>query len=157
MTRRAAETLHPRFESEPGDCANVHCIIRVKVNVMKWIALCAIGSALVAGPAVGQSSRPMQNMGNSEKMAPAQNDSDATKGYKQSMLKMMADMPAYTGDADIDFMKQMRAHHQAAIDMAEVVLAHGKDPQTKSLAKQIIGAQKKEVNTIDAWLKAKRE
>ena len=33
---------------------------------------------------------------------------------------MMQTMPKFSGDADVDFMKQMRAHHQAAIDMAKV-------------------------------------
>ena len=50
------------------------------------------------------------------------------------MMKMMEAMPKFTGDADIDFMKQMRTHHEAAIDMAKVVLANGKDVDTKKLA-----------------------
>src|ERR1700730_3309865 len=58
-----------------------------------------------------------------------------------------------TGDADIDFMKQMRTHHEAAIDMAKVVLANGKDVDTKKLAQEIIAAQEKEIATIDAWFK----
>ena len=71
------------------------------------------------------------------------------------MMKMMKEMPKFTGDADIDFMKQMRTHHQAAIDMAKVVLASGKDTDTKKMAQEIIAAQEKEIGTIDAWLKKK--
>lgn len=88
-------------------------------------------------------------------MTPAPNDSVATKGYKSSMMKMMQGMPPYTGDADVDFNKQMRTHHLAAIDMAEVELANGNDAESRALATKIIADQKREVAQIDAWL-AKR-
>ena len=64
-------------------------------------------------------------------------------------------MMKFTGDADIDFMSQMRAHHQVAVDMANVVLANGKDAEVKKLAQDIVTAQEKEIATINAWLKAK--
>ena len=76
-------------------------------------------------------------------------------GYKSAMMKMMEAMPKFAGDADIDFMKQMRTHHQGAIDMAKVVLANGKDAETRKLAQEIIAAQEKEIVTIDAWLAKK--
>jgi uncharacterized protein (DUF305 family) len=85
-------------------------------------------------------------------MTPQSGDSAATRGYKQAMMRMMQGMPPYTGDADIDFNKQMRIHHLAAIDMAEVHLAAGKDEASKALARKIIGDQKREVAQIDAWL-----
>ena len=88
-------------------------------------------------------------------MTPAAGDSAATKGYKQSMSRMMQGMPPYTGDADVDFNKQMRTHHLAAVDMAEVQLANGKDAESRALATKIIADQKREVAQIDAWL-AKR-
>ena len=85
-------------------------------------------------------------------MAPAPGDSAATRGSKQAMMKMMQGMPPYTGDADVDFNKQMRTHHLAAIDMAEVQLANGKDAESRALATKIIADQKREVAQIDAWL-----
>lgn len=88
-------------------------------------------------------------------MTPQPNDAAATKGYKQSMSRMMQGMPPYTGDADVDFNKQMRTHHLAAVDMAEVQLANGKDAESRALATKIIADQKREVAQIDAWL-AKR-
>lgn len=85
-------------------------------------------------------------------MTPAPGDSAATKGYKQAMMKMMQGMPPYTGDADVDFNKQMRIHHLAAIDMAEVQVAQGTNAESKALAQKIITDQRREIAQIDAWL-----
>jgi uncharacterized protein (DUF305 family) len=67
-----------------------------------------------------------------------------------AMMHAMQTMPAFSGDADVDFMKQMRPHHLAAIEMAKVVVANGKDADVKRLAQEIIAAQEKEIATIDA-------
>lgn len=85
-------------------------------------------------------------------MSPQPGDAAATRGYKQAMMRMMQGMPPYTNDADIDFAKQMRVHHLAAIDMAEVHLANGKDDTNKALSRKIIEDQKREVAQLDAWL-----
>lgn len=87
--------------------------------------------------------------------APAANDSAATAGYKESMNAMMRDAPAYTGNADVDFMQQMRVHHVAAIAMSEIELAHGRDEQARTLAEEIIAEQRREIAEIDAWLAAR--
>jgi uncharacterized protein (DUF305 family) len=71
------------------------------------------------------------------------------------MTHAMQTMPAFSGDADADFMKHMRPHHQAAIEMAKVVIANGKDADVKKLAQNIIAAQEKEITATDAWLKKK--
>ena len=88
--------------------------------------------------------------------APAPNDTPATRLYKESMATMMTAMPDYTQDADIDFNRQMKVHHQAAIAMAEAQLAYGKDPASTALSKEIIAAQRKEIARIDAWLAQRR-
>ena len=84
------------------------------------------------------------------------NDPPATKGYKKSMSDMMANMPAYTGDADADFMRQMKVHHGSAIAMAEVELRHGNDAKARALAEKIISDQRAEIAQIDAWLAARK-
>ena len=114
------------------------------------------GQPMMGQPMQGQPMQgmPMQGM---QMMMPGPNDSTATKGYKMAMIMQMQNMPKqYTGDADVDFMAQMRAHHQSAIDMAQVVLAEGKDAQVKKLAQDIIAAQKKETAEIDGWMAKKK-
>ena len=60
---------------------------------------------------------------------------------------------AFTGNADVDFVKGMVPHHQGAIDMAKTVLAFGKDPAVRKLAEEIIKAQESEIALMREWLK----
>ncbi len=124
----------------------------IRISAALLASTLAISAAIAQQPASKPAMDPGMHM---KMMMPMSSDSAATKGYKQSMMTMMSGMPAYTGDADIDFMKQMKGHHQAAIDMAKVELANGKDADAKQLAQEIVAAQEKEIATIDAWLKTK--
>jgi len=57
-----------------------------------------------------------------------------------------------TGDPDVDFAMMMTMHHQSAITMAETELKMGEEPQMKKMAKDIIAAQKKEIEQFDKFL-----
>jgi uncharacterized protein (DUF305 family) len=59
----------------------------------------------------------------------------------------------FTGDADKDFLAAMIPHHQGAVDMAEVVLQHGKSLKIRKLAQEIITMQKKEIAEMKQLLK----
>ena len=73
----------------------------------------------------------------------------------EPMNGMMAKMHAMkmTGDFDLDFANMMILHHEAAIDMSEVVLAKGSDAQVKTWAQNIITAQKAEIAQMQAMMK----
>jgi uncharacterized protein (DUF305 family) len=80
-------------------------------------------------------------------------DTAATKAFKAANDKMHGGMNIpYSGNADVDFVKGMIPHHQGAVDMAKIVLEHGKDPALKKLAADIIAAQDKEIAFMKSWL-----
>jgi uncharacterized protein (DUF305 family) len=60
---------------------------------------------------------------------------------------------AFTGNADIDFVRGMIPHHQGAVDMAKTVIAFGKDPQIRKLAEEVVKAQESEIALMQDWLK----
>ena len=72
-----------------------------------------------------------------------------------SMDKMHMAMGAVvrSGNSDVDFVRLMLPHHQAAVDMAKTELLYGKDPQMRRLAQEIITDQQSEIELMQRWLK----
>jgi len=83
-------------------------------------------------------------------------DADGWSQLNASMDKMHMAMAAIvqSGNTDADFVGLMIPHHQGAIDMAKVQLLHGKDPQMRRLAQEIITDQQLEIELMQRWLKA---
>lgn len=72
-----------------------------------------------------------------------------------SMEKMHVSMGSVqaSGDSDVDFVRLMLPHHQAAIDMARTQLLYGNDPKMRRLAQEIITDQESEIQLMQLWLK----
>ena len=77
---------------------------RLRRSFMTRLLLVSFASLFIAAGAFAQ------EMGMDTFVA-KDGDSAATQGYKASMMTMMHMAPAFTGDADVDFMKQMKVHH----------------------------------------------
>ena len=78
--------------------------------------------------------------------------SASTQAFQQGGEKMMKEMDQpYTGDADKDFVAHMIPHHAGAVDMAQVQLKYGKDPELRKMARDIIKAQEKEIAFMKKW------
>lgn len=82
------------------------------------------------------------------------NTGEPPKDMHASMMTMQQQMNSVkaSGDTDYDFAVMMRIHHQGAVDMAQMELDKGKDPQLQAMAKEIIAAQKKEIAQFDQWI-----
>ncbi len=75
------------------------------------------------------------------------------------MARMMLDMhsPGYSGNVDVDFLAMMIPHHAGAVDMARLVLQHGRDPTTRQLAEEIIAGQTIEIESMTRRLAVLRQ
>lgn len=83
----------------------------------------------------------------------ASNLTPAQQAYTDANARMHAGMgAAIDPDADVAFMASMIPHHQGAVDMAKIVLKHGKDPETRALAEAVIKTQTAEIQMMEAWL-----
>lgn len=52
---------------------------------------------------------------------------------------------------DLAFIERMIPHHEAAIDMANVLLVSGVNDELKGFARQVIDAQTAEINQMEIW------
>ena len=79
--------------------------------------------------------------------------------FPEQMMETMARMndgmskAPMSSDPDRDFVTMMIPHHQGGIDMAKVLLIHGKDPEMRRLAQAIITDQQNEIELMHLWLR----
>lgn len=74
-------------------------------------------------------------------------DSDGT-----SMTMMTSELERKTGDDyDKAFLSHMIEHHESALDMAELSATNAKHDELKSLSRDIMEAQKTEIDLMKRW------
>jgi uncharacterized protein (DUF305 family) len=113
-----------------------------------------IAAVLLAGTLLASAgAAPAQQADSHAAHAPMPASAESTAAFQAANRKMHAAMEiSYTGVADVDFARGMIAHHQGAIDMSRVELAHGTDPALRRLAEEVIRAQEAEIAFLEQWL-----
>lgn len=121
------------------------------------LTLAFIGIAAIGTSSFAQEPKPMDGMGMNHgamEALPKGDQGPSSQGFVAANNKMHRDMAiTFSGNADVDFIKGMIAHHQGAIDMSKVELQYGKDAQARKMAEDIIKAQESEIAFMKEWLK----
>ena len=87
--------------------------------------------------------------------SPSPFDAEMEAGMDRMMQGMHA--AGHTGDPDRDFLAMMIPHHEGAVEMARLVLIHGRDPLVRQLAADIIAGQMVEIAAMRARMAVLRD
>lgn len=86
------------------------------------------------------------------KQATTTEQTASTDHSSMSMADMNKQLEGLSGDEfDKAFIEMMIAHHEGAVDMAELIPSRAKHDEIKSLGEAIITAQTKEIADMKQW------
>ena len=105
-------------------------------------------------PHAGHDMGGMDSMDMSTMPADGTTSSAMLTDYTASMTTMHKEMMKGMNynDPDTAFAQGMLGHHIGAVDMATVQLKYGMDEEMRSLAQDVIDAQKAEIEQMQTWL-----
>lgn len=83
--------------------------------------------------------------------APPSHESNTMMMEMHKMMDMMDTMDM-SGDPDHHFAKMMKMHHMGAIDMSNIVIAHGTDTTIRRIAQNMIMKQNMEITDLTSFL-----
>jgi uncharacterized protein (DUF305 family) len=83
----------------------------------------------------------------------AASDSPSMQLHRVMMGPSMKVKMSMSGDVDKDFALMMTMHHQQAIDMADVLIKHGRNAELKTMARKMKSAQQTEFRQMARFTK----
>ncbi|MBE1593515.1 DUF305 domain-containing protein [Nonomuraea angiospora] len=84
--------------------------------------------------------------------SPARRDTTMMSGAAPVATASAQSKPAFD-EADVMFAQMMIAHHQEAIEMAELATGRATYEETKELAEKIKSGEQPQIETLQGWLK----
>jgi len=146
-----------RLEAEVAPlCQDGTTKMRMTLTILAAIAALSAGASTASaqsnqGAMKGMDHSAMPGM----KGAKGDHNMMAMNDYMAAMKKMdQAMMSAKGSTPDATFARKMMAHHQGAIDMAQIQLRHGADADAKKIAQKTIDENTKSKAELEAWLKS---
>ena len=121
----------------------------MKNKSIMTIALIAI---IVAAGFGGYTLGNQNDAKNTNTSVTTEQQSTATDHNSMSMMDMNKQLEGLSGDDyDKAFIEMMIAHHEGAVDMAELSASRAKHDEIKQLSQAIITAQDKEIADMKQW------
>lgn len=120
------------------------------MNRMTTALLAVSMTALLAVPASAH--EPDKKPAQGSAMSHAGHSAGSMELHRIMMQGQEMPMPM-SGNVDKDFAAMMTMHHQQAIQMADVLLKHGRNAELKALARKMQEEQRKEIKQLAPFTK----